>query len=209
MIIDKLLTPNKYSRPQTKIEVKGIVVHYVGNPRSTAMNNRDYFEGNKDRKVFASSHYIIGLDGEIIRCIPDDEIAYCSNERNKDTLSIECCHPDKSGKFNTKTINSLRRLLKDLVKKHNLKYDDVIRHYDVTQKKCPLYFADNQDEWDKFKASVFSLTFEEALDILVEEGVIETKTYWRNAVRCVKYLDKLIINMGGKLNDNVCKSKRD
>ena len=45
-----LLTPNKYSRPQTPLEkVNGIVVHYVANPCSTALENRNYFEGLKDQ----------------------------------------------------------------------------------------------------------------------------------------------------------------
>ncbi len=204
-IEEKLLTINKYSRPNKKInKINGIVVHYVGNPMTTAMNNRDYFEGNKDRKIYASSNYIIGLEGEIIRCIPDDEVAYCSNERNYDTLSIECCHPLKDGKFNEKTLESLKWLLKDLVKKYNLKYDDVIRHYDVTQKKCPLYFVNNQDEWDKFKKEVFEvekkeINVEEALNILVENKVIGTKAYWQKSVTVVKYLDDLIINMANKI----------
>ena len=44
-ITEMFLTPNKYSRPQIKLEkVTKIAVHYVGNPRSTAKNNRDYFK---------------------------------------------------------------------------------------------------------------------------------------------------------------------
>ena len=40
-----LLTPNPYSRPQKPLEeVRGIVVHYVANPCSTARENRSYFE---------------------------------------------------------------------------------------------------------------------------------------------------------------------
>jgi len=45
----------------------------------------------------ASSHFIIGIDGKIIQCVPLDEISYCSNHRNIDTIAIECCHPDDSG----------------------------------------------------------------------------------------------------------------
>lgn len=62
-----LLTPNKYSRPQTPLEkVNGIVVHYVANPCSTALENRNYFEGLKDqtgsKTTSASSHFVIGLE---------------------------------------------------------------------------------------------------------------------------------------------------
>ena len=32
--------------------------------------------------------------------------------------------------------------------------DDVIRHYDVTGKLCPLYFVDHEDAWKQFKKDV-------------------------------------------------------
>ena len=77
------------------------------NPGSTAKENRDYFNNLQNTHLTkASSHYIVGLDGEVIQCIPQSEISYASNNRNKDTISIECCHPKKNGKFNDKTYNS-------------------------------------------------------------------------------------------------------
>lgn len=156
-VTEMYLTPNEYSRPGKKLRrVKGIVVHYTANPGSTAENNRNYFEGLKDTKeTYASSHYVIGLDGEVIQCIPLNEISYASNERNKDTISIECCHPDETGKFNQKTYHSLVRLVAWLCGEYNLKQDDIIRHYDVTGKLCPKYFVDNEDAWYQFKDDVF------------------------------------------------------
>lgn len=107
-----LLTINEYSRPGVSLDsINGIVIHYTANPGSTAKQNRDYFEGLKDCKnTKASSHFIVGLDGEIVQCIPSSEISYASNDRNDDTISIECCHPDSTGKFNKKTYKSLVHL---------------------------------------------------------------------------------------------------
>ena len=51
----------------------------------------------------ASSNFIVGLEGEIVQCVPTWEVAYASNNRNIDTVSIECCHPDESGKFKKET----------------------------------------------------------------------------------------------------------
>ena len=153
------LTPNDYSRPGTKLkQVNAIVVHYVGNPGTTAAQNRSYFEGLKDNHVTsASSHYIVGLDGEIIQCVPLDEISYASNERNKDTIAIECCHPDDTGKFNAATYRSLVKLTAALCRTYGLSVDSgVIRHYDVTGKKCPLYYVDHEEEWYEFKLNVRS-----------------------------------------------------
>ena len=105
----ELLTPNEYSRPGIATnKIIGIVVHYTANPGATAMNNRDYFEGLKDSHITkASSNFVVGLEGEIVQCVPTWEIAYASNSRNIDTVSIECCHPDETGIFNKKTYQSM------------------------------------------------------------------------------------------------------
>lgn len=151
-----LLTPNPYSRPQMAIaEVKGIVIHYTANPGTTAEQNRSYFEGLKDtQKTKASSHFVIGMDGKIIQCIPSSEMSYASNDRNEDTLSIECCHQDETGQFTQETYDSLVELTAWLCGKFNLPVDTVIRHYDVTGKKCPIYYVEHEDAWVRFKEDV-------------------------------------------------------
>lgn len=153
------LKPNKYSRSQIPLEkVDGVVVHYVANPGSSAMENRDYFNGLKDSHATkASSHFIIGLSGEIIQCIPLDEISYASNQRNTDTISIECCHPGADGKFSRETMTSLEMLTAWLCRTYELDSEDVIRHYDVTGKLCPIYYVRNQAAWDAFRGKVKKL----------------------------------------------------
>ncbi len=152
----ELLTPNEWSRPQIALEqIDGIVVHYTANPGSTAQQNHDYFEGLKDsQSTKASSHFIIGLDGEVIQCIPSSEWAYASNDRNRVTLSIECCHPDESGQFTDATYQSLVQLTGWLCHRFDLSAEDVIRHYDVTGKDCPKYFVEHEDAWVQFRQDV-------------------------------------------------------
>lgn len=151
-----LLTVNEYSRPGIPLkEVKGIVIHYTANPGTSAAANRDYFEGLKDSHVTkASSHFVIGLKGEIIQCIPSSEIAYASNGRNKDTVSIECCIKQESGKFEKATYDSAVHLTAWLAERFGLGTEDVIRHYDVTGKACPKYFVDFPSAWEQFLADV-------------------------------------------------------
>ena len=151
-----LLTVNEYSRPGFAMnKINGIVIHYTANPGTTAKQNRDYFEGLKDsHQTKASSHFVIGIEGEIIQCIPSREISYASNERNSDTLSIECCHPDETGKFTDKTYNSLVAMCAWLCGEFDIKIDNIIRHYDVTGKNCPKYYVENEREWEKFKQDV-------------------------------------------------------
>lgn len=150
------LTPNEYSRPQKPLKrIKGIVVHYTANPGSSAKNNRDYFNGLATKMTtYASSHYIVGLKGEIVQCIPLTEISYASNQRNKDTVSIECCHEDTTGKFNEATADSLVALTAALCIQYDLESEDIIRHYDVTGKLCPLYYVEHEEAWEDFKLAV-------------------------------------------------------
>lgn len=152
----QLLDVNPYSRPGIESNgITGIVIHYTANPGSTAQENRDYFNGLQySQETSASSNFIVGLAGEIIQCVPTWEVAYASNDRNYDTVSIEVCHPDETGKFTNKTYRSLVQLTAWLCVKFDLTEDDVIRHYDVTGKNCPKYFVEHEDAWADFKANV-------------------------------------------------------
>ena len=152
-----------HNRPYTKrTKTTAIAVHWVGNPGSTAAANRNYFQTTSTE---VSSNYIVGLSGEVICCIPDEEVSWCTNQANSYTVSIETCHPDATGKFNTATYNALVELTAQLCKKYGLdpQKGGVIRHFDVTGKVCPKWFVpkknggtdtDNSANWAKFKADV-------------------------------------------------------
>ena len=152
----ELLTPNEYSRPQIPIEsVQYIAIHYTANPGATAIANRNYFENlatTHDTKV--SSHFVVGLDGKVVQCIPTSEMSYATNSRNVDTLSIECCHPDETGKFNEATYDSAVKLSAWLCVRFGLTSENVIRHYDVTGKDCPKYYVENPDAWIQMKSDI-------------------------------------------------------
>ncbi len=152
-----LLEVNDYSRPGTKLTgVKNIFVHYTANPGTSAANNRSYFANlpiTKERS--ASAHYIIGYEGEIIQCIPSDEQAFAVISRNEDSLSIECCYLDKEeGKFTQETYDSLVHMLAWLLQEYDLKSSDILRHYDCGGKRCPLYYVEHEDAWEKLLADV-------------------------------------------------------
>ena len=152
----ELLPINEYSRPGTYLEeVNSVVIHYVGNPATTAAQNRSYFAGlAKSGEAYASSNFIVDLDGKVIECVPVDEVAYCSNKRNNDSISIECCHPDAEGEFSEDTYESVIKLAALLCVEFNLTANDVIRHYDITGKECPIYYVVNEDAWDKMLGDI-------------------------------------------------------
>ena len=152
------LTVNEWSRPGTELEqIDGVVIHYVGNPGTTAHANRNYFESlsSGQEGTYASSHFIVGLEGEVIQCIPLTEVAYASNERNADTVSIEVCHPDETGEFSPVTYDRAVELTAWLCVQFKLDPETgVIRHYDVTGKECPRYYVEHPEAWDAFRADV-------------------------------------------------------
>lgn len=197
-----LLTPSEYTRPQTPIKPTAIAWHYVGNPNTTALANRNYFEGLKDsHETKASSHYIIGLEGEIIQCIPDIEKSFCTNEANDYTISIECCHPDNTGKFTEATYKSMVWLGKYLMQKYDIKNN--IRHYDITGKICPKWFVDNPNEWEKFKSEL-----EGDEDMPRYKTVEEMPEYYKKDIQ--ELIDKgVIAGRGGEagldLSDDMCR----
>ena len=168
---------NPYSRPGIKMkQVNEIIIHYVANPGTSAKQNWNYFNNLKDQKgdnaTSASSHFVIGLDGEILQGIPLDEIAYStSKEKNLDSVSIENCHPDETGKFTDATYNSLVRLTAWLCLELDLTEKDVIRHYDATGKDCPRYFVAHEDEWNAFLKDVKA-----ELKALKKEGQSQSDT---------------------------------
>jgi len=155
--VEQMFIPiNEFSRPGIKLEqVNAIVIHNIGNPGTTAIQNRNYFANlalTQETKV--SSNFIICLDGTIIQCVPVDEIAYASNERNADTLSIEVCHPDETGKFTDESYAAAVRLTAWLCERFGLTSNDIIRHYDVSGKECPRYFVEVEGTWERFKIEV-------------------------------------------------------
>lgn len=150
---------NIYSRPAVSLkQADGIVIHYVANPGSTAKQNRDYFDSLADQKengTSASAHFIVGLEGEIVQAIPISEMAYASNNRNSDTIAIESCHPDETGKYNPETYDSMVKLTAWLCSELELNpKKDIIRHYDINGKNCPKYFVENEDAWNQFLKDV-------------------------------------------------------
>ena len=170
-VTDALLSQGlAHGRPGRKLDggkPAGVVIHYVGNPGSSAMGNRNYFQNGSGGNG-VSAHYIIGLNGEILRCLPDDEIGYHAGKSygpqwdataktaNAKYIGIECCHPGADGKFNASTYMSLVNLIVSLSKKYGFGINSVYRHYDLCGKSCPLYYVRNLEEWLKLKNDISS-----------------------------------------------------
>lgn len=136
-----------------------IVIHFTGNNGDTALNNCTFFSG-ANRK--ASANYFSGNDG-IYQSVPDNWAAwavggtniykhrYC---RNMNSISIEMCsRVGADGKYyiDDDVVEQTIELTKYLMNKYNVPVENVLRHYDVWDKKCPEPFVRQPELWENFK----------------------------------------------------------
>lgn len=151
VIEEKFLTPNEYSRPGEALpEVTELFVHYTANAGTSAAQNRSYFENlGITGETSASAHFVIGFNGEIIQCLPLDEIGYAVKEHNYNSISIECCYLQEDGKFEDATYQSLLTLLGWLMREYDLGPSAIKRHYDSSGKLCPKYYVEHEDAWEQ------------------------------------------------------------
>ena len=154
-MITKFHKVSKYHRPTTKrTKTTKIAWHYTGQAEVPAINTWRYFENNN---VYASAHFICGLDGEIYYAVPMDEIAYTTNEANKYSIGIECATTGKDDHYSDKEYVAMVKLGAWLAQEYDLDpRKDFIRHYDVTQKQCPRYFVNNPKMWTQFKLDCYN-----------------------------------------------------
>lgn len=135
-------------------DIKYIVVHYTGNEGDTAYGNTKYFK-NVNRG--ASAHYFVD-ENDIYRCVAEKDVAWhCGAKRykhadcrNVNSIGIEMCNStNKNAAVERNTID----LIKYLVEKYKINSEQILRHYDVTGKQCPVTLLDD-DEWSKFKSKI-------------------------------------------------------
>lgn len=147
-IIDKMIKENPYNRPGKTSKPVRICVHYTGQA-GTGADRLALFYANVAAGMFldkpqnwTSTQYIVGLNGEVIRIVPDNEIAYAAANKNYGTIHIEVCYKQSSGEFEQASKTALRELVQYLMKKYSIPADKVLRHYDLTGKYCPYYYVD-------------------------------------------------------------------
>ena len=175
VITKKYLTKNKFSRPGTKrSRTTKIAWHYTGIAKVPAINTVKYFENLKagikvnGKYTYASSQYVIGLNGEIYQLMPDEEIAYTTNQANSYSIGIECAHLNANGEYTDAEYRSMVWLGVQLCKKYGLNpLKDFIRHYDVTGKFCPMWFVKHVDAWKQFKQDCYNVLCGKDLDIVL------------------------------------------
>ena len=153
-------------------KIKYLVYHFTANDGDTDEANSKYFKNNK---VQASAHKFVD-DDSVTTSVEDNHVAWhCGGSRysdykktggakyykkctNTNSVGIEMCDTIKDGKYNlsAKTRANAIAVGKEYIKKYGIKKENVIRHFDVTGKKCPLYFVENEADWIKFRNELFA-----------------------------------------------------
>lgn len=135
-------------------EIRYIVVHYTANSGDTARNNLDYFARTK---TGTSAHYFVD-ENEVCQSVQDTDVAWhCGSKnprhpycRNANSIGVEMC--DSVGAVPVATRARTAAFVRELMDKYGVPVQNVLRHYDVTGKRCPAPWVDDPEAWMDFKA---------------------------------------------------------
>jgi N-acetylmuramoyl-L-alanine amidase CwlA len=161
---------SNYGSSRSTSTIKYIVIHYTGNKGDTALNNCKYFQG-KNRK--ASAHYFVDGGTYIYESVPPTITAWsvggCYSTSgsagsfykkctNANSVSIEMCNSVKS--VPDATYKQAVALTKYLMDKYDIPAANVIRHWDVNGKECPLpWIGASSKGWKQFKSDITDKEF--------------------------------------------------
>jgi hypothetical protein len=169
----------------------------------------EFFKGGTRE---ASANYCIGYDGDIVCSVKEENRAWSSANANNDeqAITIECSNDVIGGDWHisNKTWDSLVNLCVDICKRYNFKlvYDgtpngSLTRHNMFINTTCPGKYLQGRfqelaDTVNKRleESEMFDTNQEyEALEYLVERGIINTPEYWKQAIETTYNVDHLII----------------
>jgi len=138
-------SPNFSLPKRSKKKIKFLIIHYTG-MKSESLAVKKLC----DPKAKVSSHYFIKKNGNILQLVPDLYEAWHAgksswkkyNSLNKTSIGIEIQnsgHDYSYENFSSKQIDSLKKLLKNLVKNYKIDQKNILGHSDIApnRKKDP------------------------------------------------------------------------
>ena len=175
--------------------IQFIVVHYTAGDGDSARGNCVYFQRNPG--LYASAHYFVDEAGWEQSVADEDTAWHCGANtykhplcRNANSIGVELCsRKDAAGKyfFAPATVDQAVKLVQSLMDKHGVDARHVLRHYDVTGKKCPAPFVDDPKAWAAFKERLEDTmtyeTFKEYMDQYLEGLAAIEPDQWSHEAR--------------------------
>lgn len=154
--------PSNYRAGRTQ-PVRYIVMHYTANNGDTARNNCDYY--HRVGGLQASAHYFCDEHGAMQSVRECDTAWHCGAEagqrywhpecRNANSIGIEMCsrkRADGSYYILPETVVNAAALAREIMQRYDIDTEHVVRHYDVTGKRCPMPWVDDPAQWTAFLA---------------------------------------------------------
>ena len=173
-----------FARGRTQ-PVQFLVIHYTANNGDTVQNNLDYFAGNA---VGASAHYFVDENGYGQSVKDADTAWHCGASsyrhkacRNANSIGMELCsRKDSKGNyyFLDQTVYNAAALARQLMQTYGIDRTHVLRHYDVTGKRCPAPMVDNPTLWENFLNLLEdkTMTYAEAIETVKEKTGLSDAT---------------------------------
>ena len=173
-----------FARGRTQ-PIEFLVIHYTANNGDTVQNNLDYFAGNA---VGASAHYFVDENGYGQSVKDQDTAWHCGASsyrheacRNANSIGMELCsRKDSRGNyyFMDQTVYNAAALARQLMQTYGIDRSHVLRHYDVTGKRCPAPMVDNPTLWENFLNLLEdkTMTYAEAIEIVKEKAGLSDAT---------------------------------
>ena len=199
--------PSNYRAGRTQ-PVRYIVMHYTANNGDTARNNCDYY--HRVGGLQASAHYFVDEHGAMQSVREGDTAWHCGARaywhpecRNANSIGIEMCsrkRADGSYYIKPETVANAATLAKDIMQRYGIDTDHVLRHYDVTGKRCPMPWVDDPAQWTAFKAMLTTNTDEEDEDMTRYNTIDEVPSWAQGTVRNLMAAGALRGDERGNLN---------
>lgn len=180
--------PSNYRAGRTQ-PVRYIVMHYTANNGDTARNNCDYY--HRVGGLQASAHYFVDEHGAMQSVREGDTAWHCGARaywhpecRNGNSIGIEMCsrkRADGSYYIKPETVANAAALAREIMQRYGIDTEHVVRHYDVTGKRCPMPWVDDPAQWTAFKDTLTpknTTTDEEDEDDMVRYNTIDDVPDW-------------------------------
>ena len=178
--------PSNYRAGRTQ-PVRYIVMHYTANNGDTARNNCDYY--HRVGGLQASAHYFVDEHGAMQSVRECDTAWHCGARaywhpecRNANSIGIEMCsrkRADGSYYILPETVANAAALAREIMQRYGIDTEHVLRHYDVTGKRCPMPWVDDPAQWTAFLAMLtLGRTNEEEDENMVKYKTIDDVPEW-------------------------------
>ena len=139
-VLFKQCGSDHYSQGRSGRSIEEIAVHYTGSAAS-ARNNAVYFARNE--RQGASAHYFVDdISDEIYQSVRDQDTAWAVGDwdHNCKSISVEVVSAGEG--FSGEETAKAAWLVQTLQRKYGIPDSKVIRHYDVSGKRCPAPYID-------------------------------------------------------------------